>query len=242
MLDHSPPATRPTSSGYGSSSSRISGCATVSIHRRLVGLQRRVHAHVAVDRRAALEPLRGVRRAPAHDAAERQRAGLGADDSEARRLREQRGVERRVALERRERAEPAVLLRGRPPATRPRACPRPPREATPKRAARPRPRPSCPARLGRAGARPPRRPTTGRGARPRCRDRRRPHGRSGTGARPPRRVASLSAPTARRAAPPHPDGQDWRAARRGRADAGQRRARRSSRARPGARAPHARRR
>ena len=61
---------------------------------------------------------------------------------------------RRVALERRERAEPAVLLRGDAAAARPRARPRPPRAAPPARAA-PRPRrPSCRPRRARARSRP----------------------------------------------------------------------------------------
>ncbi len=47
---------------------------------------------------------------PVHDALERERPRLGADDAQARRLGQQRGVERVVALELRERAEPAVLL------------------------------------------------------------------------------------------------------------------------------------
>ena len=75
-------------------------------------VQRGVDAHVAVDRRHAREPLGGVRRAAAHDAAEGQRARLRADDAQAGRLGQQRGVEGRVALQRGERPEPAVLLGG----------------------------------------------------------------------------------------------------------------------------------
>ena len=52
-----------------------------------------------------------MRGAARHDAAERQCAGLRAHDVEAGRLGDQRGVERAVALERGERAQPAVLLR-----------------------------------------------------------------------------------------------------------------------------------
>jgi hypothetical protein len=72
--------------------------------------EREVHAHVAVDRGAALEPHRGVRAAAGHDAAEGERAGLRADDREAGRLRDQRRVEARVAPERGEGAQAAVLL------------------------------------------------------------------------------------------------------------------------------------
>ena len=110
-LDHSPPCTRPTSTGYGSSSSRISGCSTSALSSRLERVQRGVDAHVAVDRRAALQPRRGVRGAAGHDEPEGERAGLRADDVEAGRLGDQGGVEGGVALERGERAEPAVLLR-----------------------------------------------------------------------------------------------------------------------------------
>ena len=78
----------------------------------LVLRERCVHLDVAVDRGATLEPERRVRRAAVDGAAERQRAGLRADDREAGRLRDQAGVEAVVALERCERAEPAVLLRG----------------------------------------------------------------------------------------------------------------------------------
>ena len=66
--------------------------------------------HVAVDRRAALQPHRGVRGAAVDGAAEGQRAGLGADDGEAGRLGDQAGVEAVVALERGERPQAAVLL------------------------------------------------------------------------------------------------------------------------------------
>ena len=52
-----------------------------------------------------------MRGATGHDEPERERAGLCADDVEAGRLGDQRGVEGGVALERGERAEPAVLLR-----------------------------------------------------------------------------------------------------------------------------------
>ena len=73
------------------------------------------------------EALGGVRGDPADDALERQRARLRADDAQAGRLGEQRGVEAGVALERRERAEAAVLLGRRRPAGRPRARRRPER-------------------------------------------------------------------------------------------------------------------
>jgi hypothetical protein len=72
--------------------------------------ERGVDRDVAVDRREPLEPHRRVRRAPEDGALERERAGLRADDGEAGRLRDQAGVEAVVALERRERAEAAVLL------------------------------------------------------------------------------------------------------------------------------------
>ena len=76
----------------------------------LVRRQRGVDGDVAVDRRVALEPRGGVRRAAGDHAAEGQRARLGADDAPAGRLGDQGGVEGGVALELGERAEAAVLL------------------------------------------------------------------------------------------------------------------------------------
>ena len=103
---------------------------------------------------------RGVRAAPAHDARERQRAGLRTDDVEAGRLGDDAGVVGGVALQRGERAEAAVLLGG--DGTAGRVAARGAAAARPARAA-PRPRrPSCRARRGRAGSRPRPRPTTGR--------------------------------------------------------------------------------
>src|SRR5919199_3758191 len=77
----------------------------------LVLRERGVHRHVAVDRRHALETMRGVRGDAVHRPGERQRAGLGADDVEAGRLGDQARIERAVALERGEGPEAAVLLR-----------------------------------------------------------------------------------------------------------------------------------
>ena len=88
------------------------GMRDVAVERALVRLQREVRRDVAVERGAALEPHRGVGGAAAHGGPEGQRAGLRADDVEARGLRDQAGVEGGVALERGERAEAAVLLRG----------------------------------------------------------------------------------------------------------------------------------
>ena len=84
----------------------------VAVELALVGLEREVEPDVAVERRAAGEPQRGVGGAAAHGGAEGQRAGLRAHDLEVRRLGDQAGVEGGVALERGERAEPAVLLGG----------------------------------------------------------------------------------------------------------------------------------
>ena len=152
---------------------------------------------------------------------EGQRARLGADDAQAGRLGQQRGVEGGVALERRERAEPAVLLGGDGlqhdlgRRRRPRAA------ARRARAARRSPRPSC-----RPTPRPCRRPPSiapderiarpGLGAGPDDVDvavERDPPGRAC-------RAASRSRPTARRARPPPPGGRGGRAGRRGRARAG----------------------
>ena len=220
-LDHSPPATRPTSSGYGSSSPRISGCATPALICRSSACQRRVHAHVAVDRRAAFEPVRGVRGAAGHHAPEGERARLRADDVEAGRLGDQRRVERRVALQLRERPEPAVLLRGD-------ALQHHLRRRLGDRAhrrqrvqLRPPPRPSCRPRRDRAAGRPRRRPTTGP-----CR-----HGAvpGPTTSTCPFRHSRRGAPPASVAVRPHSSSRarllagvvrDARAGRRGRARAG----------------------
>ena len=60
--DHSPPAILPTTSGYGSGSTAISGWATSRVVLALDRRQRGVDLHVAVDRRDAVQPLGRVRR------------------------------------------------------------------------------------------------------------------------------------------------------------------------------------
>ena len=139
----------------------------VAVERSLVRLDGEVDADVAVERRAAREPhARRARRGRGTVRAEGQRAGLRADDLEAGRLGDQARVEGGVALERGERAEPAVLLRGDRQQHDLRALAR--RAARPARAAPRRPRPSCRPRRGRGRSRPRSRPTTGRGATARC--------------------------------------------------------------------------
>ena len=78
----------------------------------LVVVKGSVYRDVAVDRRHAREPHGRVRRRAAHNAAEGERARVRADHPEVRRLRDQARGEAVVALERRERAETAVLLGG----------------------------------------------------------------------------------------------------------------------------------
>jgi hypothetical protein len=80
------------------------------VERALVLGQRRVHGQVAVDGRHALEAMGRVRGHARHHPLEGQRAGLRADDVEARRLGDQAPIEGGVALQRGEGAEPAVLL------------------------------------------------------------------------------------------------------------------------------------
>ena len=74
--------------------------------------ERRVDLDVAIDRRDALEPDRGVGGDAGDEAGERQRPGLGTGDVEGRRLGDQAGGEVAVGLERGEGAEAAVLLGG----------------------------------------------------------------------------------------------------------------------------------
>ena len=92
----------------------------VRVDGGLVRGERLVHAHVAVDRGDAREPLRGVRGAAADLALEGQRARLGADDAQAGRLGQQRGVEAR----RRARAPRTCRARRPPRRRRPAARPR----------------------------------------------------------------------------------------------------------------------
>ena len=208
------PRARPAA-GTAARSSRISGCATSALISPLERVQRRVHAHVAVDRRAALEPVRGVCGAAGHHAPEGERPRLRADDVEAGRLGDQRRVERRVALQLRERPEPAVLLGGDALQHDLRRRRRRPCAPPPARAARPPPRPSCRRRRGRAAGRPRARPTTARDATARCPARRRRRARSGTAAaaRRPRSVAVSPHSSSRGASSPGWSGCARRAAR-----------------------------
>ncbi len=84
----------------------------IGVHPALVLAERAVDLDVAVDRGLTLEPQRRVGGAAAHLAGEGEGAGLGADHVEPGGLRDQAGVEAVVALECREGAEAAVLLRG----------------------------------------------------------------------------------------------------------------------------------
>ena len=67
----------------------------VRVDGDLVALHRRMDGHVLVDRGHAREALGRVGRSPVHDALEGQRSRLGADDAQAGRLGQQRGVEAR---------------------------------------------------------------------------------------------------------------------------------------------------
>ena len=77
---------------------------------RLVGLERPAEHEQLVEGRDALAPLRCVGR-PARDGQpERDRAGMGDDDIEVGRLRDDREVAGRAGPDRRQRSLPAVLL------------------------------------------------------------------------------------------------------------------------------------
>ena len=185
----------------------------VRVDARLVRLQRRVH-RARSGRAPSSRPAgrRRARRARGTTPRNVSAPACAQITREAGRLGDQRGVERRVALELGERAEAAVLLRGHRLHDDRRARRRP-RRPRPRRAARPPPRPSCRPRRGRAGARRARRPTTARrrhGALPGSDDVDVPVEAQPAG--PRRRPASRRAPTAPRAAPPRPGGPDGAAA------------------------------
>ena len=96
--------------GYGSPRAVISGSVSAALRRVSSASSAAEEHEQLVERRDALAPLRGVRRAARDGQPERDRAGVGDDDVEVRRLRDDREVAGRAGPDRGERALPAVLL------------------------------------------------------------------------------------------------------------------------------------
>ena len=152
---HSPPDTIPMIVGYGRPRAVISGSVSAS-------LRRVSSASSACDSTNSLSSAETPSRRceawaarPGHGQPERDGAGVGDDDVEVRRLRDDREVAGDAGADRGERALAAVLLgrdEGDDRARRRGGRGRPPRRAPgPRRGSRPR-RPSCRRRRGRRGA------------------------------------------------------------------------------------------
>ena len=141
--------------GYGRPSAVISGSVSAALRRASSASSARGEHEQLVERRDALAPLRGVGRAARDGQPERDRAGVGDDDVEVRRLGDDREVAGDAGPDRGERALAAVLL-GRHEgddelAVEPLEVARGRRAPGRRRGSRPR-RPSCRRRRGRTAA------------------------------------------------------------------------------------------